>query len=170
MEYQEFKQAQSLFMVRQDVINGEYILTDHHLNYGKLIYDGLGREEANAYATGINWKFTYDFEPFGKSEILIYNSLDAVIGKVVLSRHGNAPKLIMNDGFTAKFDDTSLLSNEWTCKQHGALLNFKVHPFSLTDDIFILNDAIPIQLTILLCFLAAHIIILKRRHSRNHYF
>jgi hypothetical protein len=169
MEYQELKQTKALFMVRQDIINGEYILTDHILNYGKLVYDGLGREEGNVYAAGIGWKFGYDFEPFGKAEILIYNNPDTLIGKATSNRHWESVKLIMNDGFIAKFEDPSIFLHEyeWTCKEHGTLLRFKVHPFSLTDDIHILNNTISIQLITLLCFLSSHILILKKRHSRN---
>ena len=167
MEYQELKQAKSLFMVKQDIFNGEYILTDHTFNYGKLVYDGLGREQGIAYTSDSNWKFGYDFEPFGKSEILVYDSFDHLIGKIVLNRNSGSAKLIMQEGFTAKFENSFIFSNEyqWTCEEYGPLLRFKIHSFSLTDDIDILNDSISSQLTILLCFLATHIIIRKKRHS-----
>jgi hypothetical protein len=87
MEYQELKAPEILYMVRQDIINGEYILTDHIHNYGKLVYDGLGREEGNAYIAGNSWKFGYDFELFGKTEILIYDSQGNLTSKVVKNRY-----------------------------------------------------------------------------------
>jgi hypothetical protein len=169
MEYQELKDPKILYMVRQDIINGEYILTDHIQNYGKLIYDGLGREEGNVYTASNNWKFGYDFELFSKIEILLYDKDESLIGKAVKNHYQESAKLMMNNGFSASFDYLSIFSHEyeWTCKEHGPLLRFKFHPFSLTDDITVLNNDIPAELTILLCFLSAHIIILIKRHSKT---
>jgi hypothetical protein len=78
---------------------------------------------------------------------------------------------MMNDGFNATFNNLSIFSHEheWTCKEHGPLLRFKFHPFSLTDDITILNNDIPVELIALLCFLSIHIVILGKRQNRGFY-
>jgi len=172
MEYQEIDPAtNTLYLVKQSLFDGEYLLTDHTHNFGKLVYDGLGRETGLAYSAGKSWKFDYDFEPFGKREILIYDDNNNLIGNATMhyGRLSDPPVLTMNDGFTATFLDVAVFSHEyeWISNKLGSLIHIKSPAFSLTDTITIVRSDIPEDMIPLLCFLAEHILILQSRGSRS---
>jgi hypothetical protein len=172
MEYQEITPStHTLYLIKQSMFDGEYLLTDHTDNFGKLVYDGLGRETGLAYSAGKSWKFDYDFEPFGKREILIYDHNNNLIGNATIhyGRLADPPVLTMNDGFTATFSDVAVFSHEygWISPKLGSLIHIKSPTFSLTDIITIIRKDLPENMTPLLCFLAEHILILQNRGSRG---
>lgn len=172
MEFLEISPAtDTLYLVKQSLFDGEYLLTDHTHNFGKLVYDGLGRETGLAYSAGKSWKFDYDFEPFGKREILIYDDNGNLLGHATkhYGRLSDPPTLIMVNGFKATFSDVSLFSHEyeWISPELGSLMHVKSPAFSLTDTITIIRNDIPEDMVPLLCFLAEHILILQSRGSRS---
>ena len=175
MEYQEIDPAiDTLYLIKQSLFDGEYLLTDHTNNFGKLIYDGLEREACTAYAAGKSWKFDYDFEPFGKREVLIYDDNNNLLGSVTKSYGylSGSPVLILNNGFKATFSDVALFSHEyeWISAELGSLIQIKSPAFSLTDTITMIRKDMPADTLLLLCFLAEHIMILERRSARNNSF
>lgn len=168
-DYQEIPEnIDTLYLVKQDLFNGEYILTNHTNNFGKLIYDGLARRTGSAYSAYNSWTFELNEEPFGKREILITDSNSNLTGKAIKGYSEDYPQLIMSDGFKARFTDVSLFSHdyEWTSDKAGAIIHLKSPAFSLTDTINIVDKNIPSELIVLLCFLSEHVLILRRR-SRN---
>ncbi len=172
MEYQEIDPAtDTLYLIKQSLFDGEYLFTDHTNNFGKLIYDGLGRETGLAYAAGKSWKFDYDFEPFGKREILIYDDNNNLIGNATIhyGRLSDPPTLIMANGFKATFSDVAVFSHEyeWISPKLGSVMRIKSPAFSLTDTITIIRKDLQENMTLLLCFLAEHILILQNRGSRS---
>jgi hypothetical protein len=173
MEFQEIKEHQTLYLIRQDLFNGEYILTDHNQVFGTLMYDGLARETAVICTAHNNWKLDYDFEPLGKKYILIFDDNEQLVGKIT-SESGylqDSPYLLMNDGFQAVFLNENIFSNkyEWTTDKLGCIINIKNSIFSLTNPISIVEKNIDRQKIALLCFLAQHLLILKDRRRKSSY-
>jgi len=175
MEYQEIDPAiDTLYLIKQSIFDPEYLLTDHTDNFGKLIYDSLELEIGNAYTAGKSWKFDYDFEPFGKREVLIYDNSNNLLGNVTKGYGylSDPPVLTMTDGLKATFSDIAVFSHEyeWVSAESGSLIQIKSPAFSLTDTITIVRKDMSADTIALLCFLAEHILILQRRNSRYHSF
>ncbi len=175
MEFQEIGSAiDTLYLIKQSLFDPEYLLTDHTHNFGKLIYDSLELEIGMACTAGKSWKFDYDFEPFGKREVLIYDDSHNLLGHVIreYSNLSAPPVLTMADGLKATFVDVAAFSNdhEWISSETGRLIHIKSPAFSLTDTITIIRKDIPADTIALLCFLAEHMLILKKRNARYHSF
>ncbi len=167
MEYHEIQDQQTLYLVRQDLFNGEYILTDHDNNFGELIYDGLARRTGDIKSFYGNWRLDYDFELFGKTEVLIYDATDIMLGKITIG--GDYPLLMMADGFTAVFSKMDLLSNkyEWKSKKTGCFIYIENAIFSMTNTIKVINPNIDKGKTTLLTFLAQHLLLILERERRR---
>jgi hypothetical protein len=170
MEFHEIKDHQSLYLIRQDLFNGEYILTDHNQVFGTLMYDGLARETSVISTAHNNWKLDYDFEPFGKNYVLIFDDNAQLLGKITWTpgHLQDSPYLLMNDGFKAVFLNENTFSSkyEWTTDKLGCIISIKNSIFSLTNPISIVEKNIDRQTITLLCFLAQHLLILKDRRRR----
>lgn len=173
MGFQKIKGLQTLYLVRQDLFNGEYVLTDHHNNFGKLVYEGLARETAEITSCYGEWCLGYDFEPFGNTKIIIYDNANVVQGTITVAYNylEALALLAMNDEFTATFSKDSLISNtyEWKASGPGSLIHIKNAMFSLTNTITVTNISISEERIILLGFLAQHLLILKSRNKWNSY-
>ena len=175
MEFKEIGQTiDTLYLIKESLFDPEYLLTDHTDNFGKLIYDSLELEIGDARTASKSWKFDYDFEPFGKREVLIYDDSHNLLGNVIrdYGHLSNPPVLTMTDGLKATFSDVAMFSNEyeWISAKEGRLIHIKSPAFSLTDTITILRKDIPVDTIALLSFLAEHMLILLRRNSRTHSF
>lgn len=167
MELQEIKDIKTLYLVKQDWLNGEYVLTDGNDNYGTLMYDGFSRQSGMAAIAGTTWTFETDKPLFwGNQTIFIKDSNNVQIG--ITKNIETTPCLVMNNGFTATFFNVSLFGNEyeWRLNKSGTIIRFKSPFFSLTDTITIFKD-IPDGTLLLLCFLAEHILILRKRRRTS---
>jgi hypothetical protein len=173
MEFQKIENLKTLYLIRQDLFNGEYVLTDHHKNFGKLTYDGLARETAEIGSYYGNWKLDYDFVPFGNAKILIYDDTDLMLGEIIVSYNylHQLPSLAMTDGFTAIFSKGDLLSDtyKWKSNKSGSLIYIKNAIFSMTNTITVIDNNIDEEKITLLSFLAQHLLIFKGRRKQSSY-
>lgn len=173
MEFQKIKDRKTLYLIRQDLFNGEYVLTDHQNNFGTLTYDGLARETAEIVSYYGDWRLGYDFEPFGNAQIIIYDNTDLFLGEIIVGYNylHQPPSLAMTDGFTAIFSKADLSSNtyQWKSNISGSLIHIKNALFSMTNTITVIDDDITEEKITLLSFLAQHLLILKGRRKQSSY-
>jgi hypothetical protein len=174
MEFQKIKDLKTLYLIRQDLFNGEYVLTDHQNNFGKLTYDGLARETADIASYYGNWKLDYDFELFGNSQIMIYDDTNLMLREIIVGYNypHQPPSLAMTDGFTATFSKSDLWSDtyQWKSNISGSLIHIKNAIFSMTNTITVIdNNIINEEKITLLSFLAQHLLILKSRRKQGSY-
>jgi hypothetical protein len=173
MDFHEFNGTGELYMVKQDMFNGEYVLTDNTKAFGQLIYDGFGRENALIYSWYNNWKLGYDFELLGNTYVLIFDNQDNLLGKVTLAHGylGGPPYLVMSDGFEATFARKHLFSNtyEWKANQSSSIIEIENTFLSLTNTVTIPEKELSNEKLTLLCFLAQHLLNLKDKTKNTYY-